>query len=153
SRIDVGVALVEDALGAGPVGPYQLEAAIAALHAEARTYEETDWAQIVALYGLLDRASPSPMVTLNRAVALAMRDGPAAGLAELDRLRDSGALAGHHRLPAARAHLLEQLGRTDEAAAAYDEALGLVGSQPEQAYLVERRAHLTPSRTPPSPGR
>jgi RNA polymerase sigma-70 factor (ECF subfamily) len=141
-RIERGAALVEEALRTGPVGPYQLEAAIAALHAEAHTYEETDWSQIVALYGLLERSEPGPLVRLNRAVALAMRDGPQAGLAELDRLDASGALAGHHRLPAARAHLLEELGRPDEAAAAYDAAIALVASPAERAYLVARRSRL-----------
>jgi RNA polymerase sigma-70 factor, ECF subfamily len=138
-RIERGSTLVEEALRTGPVGPYQLEAAIAALHAEARTYEETDWSQIVALYGLLERSEPGPLVELNRAVALAMRDGPRAGLAELDRIDASGALSSHHRLPAARAHLLEELGRPQEAAAAYDEAIALVASPAERAYLVQRR--------------
>jgi len=149
ARIAYGVRLVEEALRTGPVGPYQLEAAIAAVHAEAATYDDTDWAQIVALYGLLEQATPGPLVRLNRAVAVSMRDGPAAGLVELDRLVAAGELPTHHRLPAARAHLLAELGRTEEAMAEYDRALALDASQPEQAYLREQRAALMPSRTPP----
>ncbi|MGZ4595176.1 MAG: RNA polymerase sigma factor [Actinomycetes bacterium] len=145
-QIAYGVGLVEQALQTGPVGRYQIEAAIAALHAEARAYEDTDWPQIVSLYGLLERAAPGPMVTLNRAVALAMRDGPAAGLAELDALDADGRLDGHHRLPAARAHLLEQLDRTDEARVAYEQALRLVGSTPERDYLEARLAALVETR-------
>jgi RNA polymerase sigma-70 factor, ECF subfamily len=137
-RVAAGVRLVEHALSTGPVGRYQVEAAIAAVHAEARRYAETDWAQIVALYGLLARLAPGPLVTLNRAVALAMRDGPAVGLAELDALAADGRLAGHHRLPAARGHLLEQLGRTGEARAAYQQALALAGSEPDRQYLRRR---------------
>ncbi len=150
-QIAYGVGLAEQALATGPVGRYQIEAAIAALHAEARAYEDTDWAQIVALYGLLERAAPGPMVTLNRAVALAMRDGPAAGLAELDRLTADGRLDGHHRLPAARAHLLAELGRTDEARAAYAQALALVGSTPERDYLQRRRDALGAPDAPDDP--
>jgi RNA polymerase sigma-70 factor, ECF subfamily len=139
AQIAHGVALVERALSIGPLGPYQLQASIAALHAEAERSEATDWAQIVALYGLLSHLAPGPLVTLNQAVALAMRDGPAAGLAVLDDLARSGELAGHHRLPSARAQLLEQLGRRTDALAAYDEALALVDTAPERAYLSERR--------------
>ena len=142
AQIARGAALVERALRIGPVGPYQLQAAIAALHAEAESAGATDWAQIVGLYDLLTRLAPGPLVTLNRAVALAMRDGPAAGLAVLDQLAASGQLAGHHRLPSARAQLLEREGRRAEAVAAYDEALGLVDNAPERVYLSERRARL-----------
>jgi RNA polymerase sigma-70 factor (ECF subfamily) len=147
-RIREGVELVERALRTGPVGPYQLEAAIAALHAEAPTYDVTDWPQIVALYDLLALAVPGPTVQLNRAVAVAMRDGPAAGLAELDALAARGELPPGHRVPAARAQLLEQLGRTDEALSAYDEALALAGTRPERDYLTGRRATLAASTTP-----
>jgi RNA polymerase sigma-70 factor, ECF subfamily len=142
AQIARGVALVERALAIGPVGTYQLQAAIAALHAEAESSSGTDWAQIVELYGLLAHVAPGPLVTLNRAVALAMYAGPEAGLPVLDELARSGELAGHHRLPAARAHLLEQAGRWDEAVAAYDDALLLVANAPERAYLTDRRARL-----------
>jgi RNA polymerase sigma-70 factor (ECF subfamily) len=145
TQIARGVAMVERALRLGPVGPYQLQASIAALHAEAESPQATDWPQIVELYSLLARIAPGPLVTLNRAVAVAMCDGPAAGLALLDGLEGSRALAGHHRLPSARAHLLEQLGRRADALAAYDAALALVDNAPERAYLAERRARLAPS--------
>ncbi len=142
AQIARGVALVERALRLGPVGPYQVQASIAALHAEAESSATTDWAQIVELYGLLAHLAPGPLVTLNRAVAVAMWDGPAAGLSLLDELSASGELAGHHRLPSARAQLLEQLGRTGDAVAAYDEALALVDNAPERDYLTTRRARL-----------
>ena len=142
AQIALGAALVERALRIGPIGPYQLQAAIAALHAEAESAQATDWAQIVQLYDLLAHVAPGPLVTLNRAVALAMRDGPAAGLAVLDRLAASGELAGHHRLPSTRAQLLERAGRRTEAVASYDQALALVDSAHERAYLTERRARL-----------
>jgi RNA polymerase sigma-70 factor, ECF subfamily len=140
AQIARGVAVVERALRLGPVGPYQLQASIAALHAEAESPQATDWAQIVELYSLLAHVAPGPLVTLNRAVAVAMHDGPAAGLAILDELALSGELSGHHRLPSARAHLLEQVGRRSDALAAYDQALALVDNAPERAYLTERRA-------------
>ncbi len=141
-RIRSGLALVEEALRTGPVGPYQIEASIAALHAEAPTYETTDWPQIVALYGLLEQAVPSPMVRLNRAVAVAMLDGPQAGLDAVDRIEAAGELAGNHRVHAVRAHLLEELGRTAEAGAAYEQALALATSGPERDYLRSRRDRL-----------
>jgi RNA polymerase sigma-70 factor (ECF subfamily) len=140
AQIERGTKLVERALALGPVGPYQLQAAIAALHAEADSSQDTDWAQIVELYDLLAHLAPGPLVALNRGVALAMRDGPAAGLRVLDALAASGELARHHRLPAARAQLLERAGRLTEAVAAYDEALLLVDNTPERVYLDERRA-------------
>jgi predicted RNA polymerase sigma factor len=149
-RIRSGLELVEQALRTGPVGPYQIEASIAALHAEAPTYETTDWPQIVALYGLLEQAVPSPMVRLNRAVAVAMLDGPQAGLDAVDGIDVAGELLGNHRVHAVRAHLLEELGRTVEARAAYDEALGLATSGPEQDYLRMRRDRLDPT-PPPRP--
>ena len=141
-QIAAGVALVERALSIGPVGPYQLQAAIAALHAEAGSAESTDWAQIVELYRVLDQIAPGPMVTLNAAVATAMLDGPTVGLSMLDALGASGQLAGHHRLAATRAQLLEREGRVAEALAAYDEALALVGNNPERDYLLGRRNQL-----------
>lgn len=141
-QIARGAALVERALQIGPVGPYQLQAAIAALHAQAESSQDTDWPQIVALYDLLGHLAPGPLVTLNRAVALAMRDGPGAGLAVLDALDASGQLDGHHRLPAARAQLLEQLGRWGPALTAYDTALAQVDNAPERAYLAGRRERL-----------
>jgi predicted RNA polymerase sigma factor len=146
-RIRAGLALVEEALRTGPVGPYQIEASIAALHAEAPTYETTDWPQIVALYGLLEQAVPSPMVRLNRAVAVSMLDGPQAGLDAVDRIEAAGELAGHHRVHAVRAHLMEELGRTAEARAAYEQAMALATSGPERDYLRMRRDRLNPDRT------
>ena len=144
ASIREGVALVELALRTGPVGPYQLEASIAALHAEAPTYETTDWPQIVALYGLLEQAMPGPMVRLNRAVAVAMLNGPQAGLDVLDGIEAAGELAGYHRLPAVRAHLLEELGRTGEARDAYGRAAQIASSGPERDYLLMRRDRLGP---------
>jgi len=141
AQIAEGAAMVERALAIGPVGPYQVQAAIAALHAEAESSPQTDWPQIVALYELLAFLAPGPLVTLNRAVAVAMRDGPAAGLAVLDALDASGALDGHHRLPAARAQLLEQLRQWEPAVSAYDQALAQVDNAAERAYLAERRDH------------
>ncbi|GAA5195920.1 hypothetical protein GCM10023322_63710 [Rugosimonospora acidiphila] len=115
-RVAEGVALITEALPAGPVGPYQLQAAIAAVHDEARHLDDTDWPQVLALYGLLERVSPNPMVTLNRAVALAMVHGPAPALELIAPLAADGRMARHHRLFATRAHLLELSGRSDEAA-------------------------------------
>ncbi|TCB92126.1 sigma-70 family RNA polymerase sigma factor [Micromonospora zingiberis] len=137
-----GVALVTWALPRGPLGPYQVQAAIAALHDEAPTAEQTDWPQILALYEVLEGLSASPVVTLNRAVALAMTHGPAAGLAVLDALDDDARLIGHHRLPAARAHLSEMAGDHARAAALYRTAAALTASLPEQRYLLMRAARL-----------
>ncbi|MDJ0347576.1 sigma factor [Streptomyces sp. H10-C2] len=144
-----GRKLVITALQAQPPGPYALQAAIAAVHADAPSSGMTDWPQITALYGLLARAAPSPMVELNRAIAVAMADGPAAGLRLLDQLQESGQLAESHLLPAARADLLRRLGRTSEAIPAYDRALALVGNDTERDYLTRRRDQLTP---PPKRG-
>jgi RNA polymerase sigma factor (sigma-70 family) len=135
-----GVALVSAALPRGAVGEYQLQAAIAALHDEAATVDETDWPQILALYGLLERMTANPMVTLNRAVAAAMVDGPAAGLALLDGI--DGALGDHHRLDAVRAHLLELAGDRDAAIGHYRRAAGRTTSVPERDYLTTRAARL-----------
>ncbi len=133
-----GVALVEAALPSGPVGPYQLQAAIAAVHAEASTAAATDWAQIEVLYDMLADLTPGPVVTLNRAVAVAETRGPEAGLALVEPLLDDPALRRTHRLHAVRAHLLERAGRRDEARAAYELAARLATSVPEQRYLQER---------------
>jgi RNA polymerase sigma factor (sigma-70 family) len=140
SAIAEGVALIEATLPVGPVGPYQLQAAIAAIHAEAPRAEDTDWPQIVALYDLLDRLAPNPMVTLNRAVAVGMVSGPEAGLAALEGLDER--LPGHHRLEAVRAHLLEQAGDHAAALAAYRNAARTTTSLPERRYLETRANNL-----------
>jgi predicted RNA polymerase sigma factor len=135
-----GIALITRTMATAPIGPYQLQAAIAAVHAEAAEAAQTDWPQIVALYEVLGRLAPNPMVSLNHAIAVAMAHGPAAGLALLAELDDR--LAGHHRLEAARAHLLELAGDPDAAAAAYRAAARLTTSLPERRYLTERAAKL-----------
>ena len=137
-----GLALIATSLASAPVGPYQLQAAVAAVHAEAERAEDTDWPQIVALYRLLAVLSPNPMVTLNLAVAVAMVEGPRAGLALSDELVDDPRLRRHHRLVAVRAHLLEQAGDHEEARAAYRAAAALTASGPEQRYLEERAARV-----------
>ncbi|RTL68123.1 MAG: RNA polymerase sigma factor [Pseudonocardiaceae bacterium] len=142
--IEEGQTLVVRALTGGDPGPYGVQAAIAALHVEAADVETTDWPQIVALYDVLARIEPSPAVELNRAIAVAMRDGPAAGLALLDALRDDPRLRGGHLLPAARADLLRRLGRTDEAAAEYRAALETVGNDAERDFLTTRLDEVTP---------
>jgi len=145
AQIEEGIALVTEVLGAadrGPLGPYQVQAAIAAVHAEAPTAEATDWPQIAALYGVLERLAPGPMVALNRAAAIAMVDGPQAGLARLDELARDERLAGHHRLAAVRAHLLERAGDRAAAAASYREAARLATSLPERRYLEAQAARL-----------
>ncbi len=140
ARIDEGVALVEAALGEGgrPPGPYTLQAAIAALHAQAPTAAATDWAQIAALYGVLARVHPTPVVELNRAVAVAMSDGLERGLALVDALDHRGELDGYHPLPVARAELLRRLGRHAEAAESYRRALELVSNEAERRHLERR---------------
>ena len=142
SQIDEGVALLSRTLGGGPVGPYQLQAAIAAVHYEAPTAGETDWAQILALYEVLEQVWPGPVVTLNRAVALAMVGGPRAGLALLGTLDEDGRLAQSHRLEAVRAHLLERAGDFKAAREAYLRAAKMTASLPEQRYLALRAAAL-----------
>ena len=137
-----GRRLVVPALTGPGVGPYAVQAAIAALHDEAPDLAATDWPQIVALYDVLLRLTPSPLVALNRAMAVAMVDGPAAGLALLDALADAPELRGYHLLPAARAELLTRLDRTDEAAAAYAAALALVTNESERAQLRRRLSAL-----------
>jgi RNA polymerase sigma-70 factor (ECF subfamily) len=137
-----GTTLVERALATQRVGPYTLQAAIAAVHAAAPGVATTDWAEIVALYDLLAQATSSPVVELNRAVALAMRDGPERGLAQLDALLARGALADYHLAHAARADLLRRLGRTAAARAAYAHALRLAQQAPERRFLERRLAEL-----------
>jgi len=141
-QIAEGVSLVEQALAGEEIGPYTLQAAIAAVHAEAPSAAETDWVEIVALYDLLYRAQPSPVVELNRAVAVAMRDGPAAGLDRIDALLERGDLSGYHLAHAARADLCRRLGRTAEARAAYLTALEQVRLEPERRFLEGRLAEL-----------
>jgi predicted RNA polymerase sigma factor len=141
-QIEEGVALVSEALQSGPPGPYQLQAAIAALHSEATRAEDTDWPQIVALYRLLEVLEPSPIVTLNRAVAVAMAKGPEAGLELLAALDDDPHLGDHHRLFAVRAHLMELAGDTAGAATNYREAGRRTTSLPERRYLERRAAAI-----------
>jgi RNA polymerase sigma-70 factor (ECF subfamily) len=133
-----GIALVERALGTRRFGPYTLQAAIAAVHAEAATAAATDWAQIVGLYDVLIKADPSPVVALNRAAAVAMRDGPEAGVALIDAILTRGELKEYPFVHAARADLLRRLGRRAEAAAAYQTALGLTRQEPERRFLERR---------------
>jgi len=145
AAIAEGVALVEAGLSRGAIGPYQLQAAIAAVHDEAPRAEDTDWPQILALYGLLERMADNPMVRLNHAVALAMTRGPRVGLRQLVELETDKRLAGHHRLAAVRAHLLEMAGDRAEAVEAYRTAAALTASEPEQRYLSGRAARLAES--------
>jgi RNA polymerase sigma factor (sigma-70 family) len=144
--IQEGLALVTGALAQAPLGPYQLQAAIAAVHAEAARAEDTDWPQIVALYELLERIAPNPMVTLNHAVAVAMVRGPEAALELLGTLETDGRIAGHHRLDAVRAHLLEMAGDLDAARSSYRAAARRTTSLPEQRYLEDRAARLAVGR-------
>ena len=137
-----GVTLVSDALSQGPTGPYQLQAAIAAVHDEVQRAEDTDWPQILALYELLERISDNPVVTLNRAVAVAMVRGPQAGLDLLETLDAGELLTGHHRLDAVRAHLLEMAGDLAAARCSYRTAARRTTSLPEQRYLEARAARL-----------
>lgn len=146
--IEEGVALISATLPRGAVGPYQLQAAIAAVHDEAARVEDTDWPQILALYGVLEQIAPGPMVTLNQAIARAMVDGPAAGLAAIAALDDDPQLAGHHRLHAVRAHLLEMSGDRAGAVDEYRKAASRTASIPEQRYLQMRAAHLADTGAP-----
>ena len=141
--IGEGRALVTDALRGGRPGRFALQAAIAALHAEAPSYSDTDWPQILLLYDRLIQVWTSPVVALNRAVVLAMVEGPQAGLAEMESLGRDGSLAGYRYLPAARADLLRQLGRRAEAAQAYREALELTGNEAEHSFLSGRLSEVT----------
>ncbi|MFI6600902.1 RNA polymerase sigma factor [Nonomuraea sp. NPDC050536] len=140
--IAAGVALVSQALRTTDLGPYQLQAAIAAVHDEAPRAQGTDWPQILALYGVLLRMEDNPVIRLNHAIALAMVNGPQAGLAVLDDLASDDRLAGHHRLAAVRAHLLEMAGDRAAAAAAYRDAARRTTSLPEQRYLDSRASRL-----------
>jgi RNA polymerase sigma-70 factor (ECF subfamily) len=137
-QIAEGVSLVERALSSSPVGPYTIQAAIGAVHAQAPGAAATDWAQIVALYDLLMRAEPSPVVELNRAVAVAMRDGPSAGLALVDAILARGDLQNYHLAHSARADLCRRLGRTADACMSYERALSLTQQGPERRFLERR---------------
>jgi predicted RNA polymerase sigma factor len=143
AQIAEGIALLTATLSKGAVGAYQLQAAIAAVHDEAARAQDTDWPQILALYDLLKRMSDNPMVMLNHAIATAMVHGPAAGLELLKDLDADGRLAGHHRLDAVRAHLLEQAGEHQAAIAHYRMAAGRTASIPERNYLWTQAARLS----------
>ncbi|HEX4088934.1 MAG TPA: sigma-70 family RNA polymerase sigma factor [Trebonia sp.] len=140
-----GVALVTSALARGPVGAYQVQAAIAAVHSEAPSAAETDWPQVLALYGLLDRIAPNPMATVNRALAAGMVHGPEAGLAVLGSLDGDERVSRHHRLFAMRGHLLEMAGLTAEAGDAFEEAARRTASAPEKRYLLRRARACGPA--------
>jgi RNA polymerase sigma-70 factor, ECF subfamily len=142
-RIQEGLGLVERALRPGKIGSYQLQAAIAAVHAEAQTAEQTDWRQISALYQELARVHPSPVVALNHAVAVALSEGLEAGLRLIDELRSSDELQSYHLYHAARADILRRLGRAPEAVEAYRLALGLTDNAVERRYIRRRLAELT----------
>lgn len=140
--IEEGVALITETLARAPIGPYQIQAAIAAVHDEAPRADDTDWPQILGLYSVLDRVAPGPMVTLNQAIALAMVKGPRAGLDLLATLDSDERIASHHRLAATRAHLLELAGDEAAARAQYQLAAKRTSSVPEQRYLEARAARL-----------
>jgi RNA polymerase sigma-70 factor (ECF subfamily) len=142
--IDEGTALIPRALQSRRIGPYTLQAAIAAVHAEAPDAEATDWAQIVGLYDVLARVDPSPVIELNRAAAIAMRDGPEAGLVLIDALIGRGELTEYHLAHSARADLCRRLGRTDEARASYERALELARQEPERRFLERRLRTVSP---------
>ena len=142
NQIAEGTRLVEEALASRRFGPYMIQAAIAALHAEAPSPAATDWAEIVGLYDVLSRADPSPVIELNRAVAVAMRDGPAAGLALVDAILQRGDLLDYRLAHAARAELCRRLGRTADARASYERALALARQEPERRLLERRLAEL-----------
>ncbi len=142
NHITEGVGLIERALASRRFGPYTLQAAIAAVHAKAPSTLETDWSQIVAWYDLLLQADPSPIIALNRAVAVAMRDGPAKGLELVDELLEGGELANYHLAHAARADLCRRLSKSSEARASYERALTLTKQEPERRFLEKRLAEL-----------
>jgi predicted RNA polymerase sigma factor len=144
-EISEGLALITATLSKGSIGAYQLQAAIAAVHDEAARAEDTDWPQILALYDLLKRMSDNPMVMLNHAIATAMVHGPSAGLELLQALDGDGRLAGHHRLDAVRAHLLELAGDHEAAIAHYRTAAGRTTNIPERNYLITQAARLSES--------
>src|SRR6202044_3333493 len=141
-QITEGVALLERALESRRFGVYTLQAAIAAVHAEAESVAATDWRQIVALYDQLTQIQPSPVVELNRAVAIAMCDGPEAGLAQIDAVLELGELANYYLAHSARADMFRRLGRTAEARASYEKALALTQQEPERQFLQERIRQL-----------
>jgi RNA polymerase sigma-70 factor (ECF subfamily) len=141
-QIAEGLELVENALGRGARGPYALQAAIAALHAQAKSVQETDWHQIAALYELLWQVQPSPVVELNRAVAVAMANGLSEGLLLLDALQERGELRGYYLLPAARGDLLRRMERWEESGEAYRKALALVSNEAERKFLQRRLAEV-----------
>jgi predicted RNA polymerase sigma factor len=151
AMIAEGQAVLTRTLGTGIVGSYQLQAAIAALHDEAPTSEQTDWPQILALYDVLTTVTPGPVVTLSRAVAIAMVHGPSAGLALLGTLDTDDRMAHNHRLEAVRAHLLEQAGDTAAARESYLRAAKMTASLPEQRYLELRAARLHHPTPPADP--
>jgi RNA polymerase sigma-70 factor (ECF subfamily) len=148
AAITEGLALVDGVLASGRPGSYALQAAIAGVHARAARATDTDWREIAGLYARLAATHPSAVVALNHAVAVAMADGPAEGLRRIDALASDGALAGYHLLPAARADLLRRLGRTVEAAAAYRDALALVGNEAERRFLERRLAEVALAPAP-----
>ena len=151
--LEEGTRLIGQTLSRAPLGPYQLQAAIAAVHSEAATPADTDWPQVLKLYDLLDALAPSPVVTLNRAVAVAMVDGPRAGLADLDALAGDRRLASQHRLASVRAHLHEMAGDTQAALAGYEDAARRTTSIPEQRYLQAQAQRLRADveNPPPAP--
>jgi RNA polymerase sigma-70 factor (ECF subfamily) len=138
AEVSEGVSVLDAALRRRRPGPYQVQAAIAVCHVTAARAADTDWAQIARLYGQLAQFLPTPVVELNRAVAVAMAEGPEAGLALAGELEASGKLAGYHLLPATKADMYRRLGRADEAAACYREALGLASTEVERSYLSRR---------------
>jgi RNA polymerase sigma factor (sigma-70 family) len=150
TQIAEGVSLVTGTLGSTPVGPYQLQAAIAAIHDEAPTAKATDWPQILALYEVLERVSPGPVVTLNRAVAVAMVHGPRAGLALLGTIEADDRMTHTHRLDAVRGHLLEMAGEVDAARDSFRRAATRTASLPERRYLTLQAARLDPEASPPA---
>ena len=151
AQIAEGTAILDAAMGQPPVGEYRIQAAIAAVHDRAARAEDTDWTQILALYGLLEQLTGNPVVTLNRAVAVAMAEGPSAGLVVLDSVDEQ--LAGHYRLDAVRAHLLEMAGDTEGAFEHYRAAASRTTSLPEQRYLSMKAARLKQGATePPASG-
>jgi RNA polymerase sigma-70 factor (ECF subfamily) len=141
-QIAEGVASLEKALKSRRFGSYTLQAAIAAVHAESESVAVTDWRQIVALYNQLVRIEPSPVVHLNRAVAIAMRDGPEAGLAHIDEVLERGELANYYLAHSARADMYRRLGRTAEARSSYEKALALTQQEPERQFLQDRIRQL-----------
>ncbi len=142
TQIAEGVALLEKAMKSRPFGPYTLQAAIAAVHAQAESVAATNWAQIAALYDQLAQIQPSPVVQLNRAVAIAMRDGPEAGLAQIDAVLQHGELANYYLAHSAQADMYRRLGRTAEARSAYEKALALTQQEPERQFLQDRIRQL-----------